>query len=422
MSLITEAIVENVEGSYIETYLNQNRLKRTDEEAGISVVEWVNNLLNKDLIDVIEFEKFLFRELLMGKRKLIRLYQLSDIRKIKLFDDWIEIFKENFGVTSMNFNAILDTFPDTKNRKKIAAIHSEENEKGELASLQILFVCLIEVAEREASRTSYAYIPVDINFTNETMLIKAWNRYNVLFEEERAEALLDRIKDIMSVIFHISTRHYMIQHKKVLYNMSKGLVDDIYQKIPAFRHISVLNNLISDFEQRVLTELPIEHISVNEEGKRSVPKGVMDFSDEIKKAMERLAISDYFYDRSYDEIWQMGVEAVISRIKFSDNENVLTSLSGEDSEKPIFCTKTFMYLKKSMEDSKLVERLWVVKSRNRGKLSIRYDAMNDEYLGIMIMSGIRYTEEDLKTALEMYKNYEPRALKTIEKNNKRNVS
>lgn len=422
MALINRAIVENVEGSYIETYLTKNGFRKSDEEAGISVEAWVNSLLDKNEINVEEFEEFLFHELLMGKRKLIRVYQLDDIKRIKFSEDWNEILAEKYEVTSLNFSAVLDTYPNSKNSRKIAAIHSEENEKGELTRLQIIFVCWIEVNEEETYRDSYAYIPVDIDFAKKTMLIKAWNRYGLPVESQRAEALLDHIRSIMALSFHVSTRRYMIKHKKVLYNMSKGLVDEVYNKIPAFSHISILNDLINNFEQTVLSELPIVNVDIDENGKKVIPKGVMEFSDEIKKALERLAISDYFYDRSYDEIWDMGVDAVIAKIKFNDNENILTSLSGEESDKPIFCTKTFMYLKKSMEDSKLVERLWVAKNRNRGTLNIRYDATDEEYLGIMIRSGIRYTVEDLEATLEIYKNYESRTIKTIAKDNKRNVS
>lgn len=44
----------------------------------------------------------------------------------------------------------------------------------------------------------------------------------------------------------------------------------------------------------------------------------------------------------------MGIDAIIAKIKFSDNENVLTSMSNQGDKKPIFCTKTFLSLKKSM--------------------------------------------------------------------------
>ncbi|RGB82645.1 hypothetical protein DW097_24595 [Enterocloster clostridioformis] len=422
MAFINRAIVENIEASYIETYLTKNGFKKSDEEAGISAEDWVNSLIDKNKIDIDEFEKFLFQELMMGKRKLIRIYQIDNVKKIKFPEDWNEPLAEKYEIKSLNFNAILNTYVNSKSSRKIAAIHSEENEKGELTRLQILFVCWIEVNEVEAYRDSYAYIPVDIDFTKKIMLIKAWNRYGLTDENQRAEALLDHIRNIMVLSFHVSIRRYMITHKKVLYNMSKGLVDEVYNKIPAFSQISILNNLISNFEQEVLSKLPIVNIDVNEDGRKVIPKGVMEFSDEIQKALERLAVSDYFYNRSYEEIWDMGVNAVIAKIKFNDNENILTSLSGEESDKPIFCTKTFMYLKKSMEDSKLVERLWVVKNRNRGTLNVRYDATDEEYLGVMIRSGIRYTVEDLEAALEIYKNYESRTIKTIAKNDKRNVS
>ncbi len=422
MALINRSIVENIEAKYIETYLMQKGFKKGDEEEGISVVDWVNNLLDENKIDIDEFERFLFHELFLGKRKLIRVYQLGNTKKIKFPEDWIDILVEKYGVASLDFSAILSTFVNSKNRIKIAGIRSEENEKGELTRLRILFVILIEVYEGGTYRDSYAYIPVDIDFIKRIMLIKVWNRYGIPDENQRPEALLDHIKSIMALLFHVSTRRYMMKHKKVLYNMSKGMVDEVYNKIPAFSQISILESLISDFEQEILSRLPIVNTDIDENGKKVIPKGVMEFSDEIRKALERLAISDYFYNRSYDEIWNMGVDAVIARIKFNDNENVLTSLSGEESEKPIFCTKTFMYLKKSMEDSKLVERLWVAKKRNRGTLNIRYDATDEEYLEIMIRSIIRYTEEDLEAALEIYKNYESRSTKTITKNDKRNVS
>lgn len=76
MAFINRAIVENIEANYIETYLTKNRFKKSDEEAGISAGNWVNSLLDKNKIDIDEFEKFLFQELMMGKRKLIRVYQI----------------------------------------------------------------------------------------------------------------------------------------------------------------------------------------------------------------------------------------------------------------------------------------------------------------------------------------------------------
>lgn len=420
MSLINQGIIDNVEASYIEIYLREKKIQRTDDEMGISIKDWINNLLSDKKIDEDAFEEFLFEELFLGKRKLIRIYQLDNMKKIKYLEDWQKKISENYNVNDLDFNAILDTRVNSSETRKVAAVHYDENEKGELTRLQILFMCFIQVNNGNGYRDTCAYIPVDINFTQKIMILKAWNRKGVI-EEYRADVLTDNIKKSMSLIFGVTTRNFMIKHKQVLYNMSKQLVDDVHNKIPAFIQIPDLQKCIDEFEQLVFSELSITNVREDEKGKKVIPKGVMEFSDEIRKAIERLSISDYFYDRSYDKIWNMGIDAIIAKIKFNDNENILTSLSGEDSETPIFCTKTFMYLKKSMEDSKLVEILWIVKNRSKGTLNIRYNATEEEYLGVLIKFGVRYKEEDLKDVMEIYKTYETRTFKNITSNDKRNV-
>lgn len=422
MSIINKSVVVNVEASYIETYLNQTGFKRKDEEAGIDIVDWVNSLMESEKLNQKIFEEFLFRELSMGKRKAIRIYNIDSVKNIKYPEDWLPILIEKYAIDSLNFSNILDTRVDRENIRKIAAIHSDENEKGELVRIQILFVCFFQVDEGNGIRDTWGYIPVDIDFIKKQMTLKAWNRQGVVDENYRAKGLMDHIEHIMALTFNVHIRQYMIRHKQVLYQMSKGLVDNIYNKVPAFNQISELEKAIKEFEQSALTTLPLLHVIEDSKGHRSIPKGVMEVADELHKALERLVIGDYFFDKSFDEIWNMGVDAIIARIKFNDSENVLTSLSGEESEKPIFCTKTFMYLKKSMEDSKLVEKLWVVKSRFKGKLNVRYDASDERFLGILIRSGIRYTEEDLETALEIYKKYESTIIRRAATRRKRNVS
>ena len=422
MSIINKSVVVNVEASYIETYLNQTGFKRKDEEAGIDIVDWVNSLMESEKLNQKIFEEFLFRELSMGKRKAIRIYNIDSVKNIKYPEDWLPILIEKYAIDSLNFSNILDTRVDRENIRKIAAIHSDENEKGELVRIQILFVCFFQVDEGNGIRDTCGYIPVDIDFIKKQMTLKAWNRQGVVDENYRAKGLMDHIEHIMALTFNVHIRQYMIRHKQVLYQMSKGLVDNIYNKVPAFNQISELEKAIKEFEQSALTTLPLLHVIEDSKGHRSIPKGVMEVADELHKALERLVIGDYFFDKSFDEIWNMGVDAIIARIKFNDSENVLTSLSGEESEKPIFCTKTFMYLKKSMEDSKLVEKLWVVKSRFKGKLNVRYDASDERFLGILIRSGIRYTEEDLETALEIYKKYESTIIRRAATRRKRNVS
>ena len=57
---------------------------------------------------------------------------------------------------------------------------------------------------------------------------------------------------------------------------------------------------------------------------------------------EKICISDYFFDVPSEDIWNMGIHMIVSKIKFKALEHVLTILSSETSEIPVFCTKTFL--------------------------------------------------------------------------------
>ena len=170
----------------------------------------------------------------------------------------------------------------------------------------------------------------------------------------------------------------------------------------------------------MLEKLSLKHLDEQEEG--LIPKYVFDFQEELKKVIEKLCICDYFYDVQYETaVWGMGVEMIVSKIKFQDIEHVLTIMSSESSQMPIFCTKTFLSLKKSLEDAKVVDRLWIEKSRKKGKLSLAYNATKDEFLEVKILSGIRFKREDLKIAEEIYNQYANGTIGEIKNQNQRNI-
>lgn len=424
MPSLSASVIVNVEASYIETYLKQKGFSRNEEQKGQKLQYWVDKLMQDKKIDIPDFENFLFEELFWGKRKHLRIYKLETVKNIKFSNDWLEKLQEKYNVNSLNFVSILDTFVTAQNNKKIAAIISEENYKGELTRLQILFVVYAQVYEEQQFKDTSAYIPVDIDFEKKSMIIKAWNR-NGLVEGNRPDTIMDNIKKIMSLSFDVKTKNFQFRHKKVLYNMSQGLIGDIYVKIPAFNEISELKETIKKFEQNVFASLSLEHVREEKkegtENRLKLEEGVLDFEDEIHKVVEKLVVSDYFYDMPYEEVWNMGIDTIISKIRFNDVEHVLTSLNGDDTEMPIFCTKTFMALKKSIEDAKLVERLWIVKNRIRGKLGLKFDATKEEYLEILILSHIRFKQDDLTTAMEIYRKYGSGNIKPVTKTSERNI-
>ena len=424
MPSLSQTVIANVDAGYIETYLRECKITRNEDQKGMQLKYWVDSLFDEGKIDIVDFEQFLFNELFWGKRKYIRFYQLEKVNKIKLPEDWFEFFDKNFNLsqldTELEYCNILGTIADSKETRKVAAIKSIENNKGELDKIQILFSTYIEVLSSRKISEENTYFPVEIDFNKRQLTIKAWVRQG-LNDYYKIDALMDSLITFLCSTCGISCKSYEQSHKKTLFRMSQGLIDQIYTNIPSFSKIESISSLINNFTQSVYEGLPLKNVKKSE-GKTTISKGVLDFEDEIYKVIEKLCVSDFFYDVPYEDIWGLtGVEAVISKIRFNDIEHVLTSLSGEDSSVPIFCTKTFMALKKSLEDAEMVERLWVEKSRSKGRLSLSFDATKEEYFSVRVLSGIRFKEEDLIVAEEIYKQYESGDIAETWNQDKRNV-
>ena len=406
MPSLSQSIITNVEESYIQLYLKKKGFVQTDEEKGQELKYWVDNLLKDKKINVEEFEEFLFNELFWGKRKTIRVYKLDKVKNYKYPGDWELPLEEKYNVVSINFSDILGMIPNCEETRKIVAIRSEENIKGELTRIRLLFACYIQINGARGYKDSVSYIPVEIDFNKKIMLIKAWTRQQIAHEEHKADNLMEHIKKIMGIEFKVTTKNYMSEHKKILFLMSKSLIYEAYSHVPTYNEINNIEGSIKKFVEETLGGLSLRNVKPNGNGQHILAEGVMDFEAEIRNVLEGLAISDYFFDRNFDEIWKMGLEAVVARVKFNDEEKVLTSLSGENTTTPIFCTKTFMSLKNRMEESERIETLWITMDRKRGNLNLKFDASNMEYMEILIKYGIRFNEADMNSALEIYEKYE----------------
>lgn len=418
MPSLSQSIITNVEESYIQLYLKKKGFVQTDEEKGQELKYWVDNLLKDKKINVEEFEEFLFNELFWGKRKTIRVYKLDKVKNYKYPGDWELPLEEKYNVVSINFSDILGMIPNCEETRKIVAIRSEENIKGELTRIRLLFACYIQINGARGYKDSVSYIPVEIDFNKKIMLIKAWTRQQIAHEEHKADNLMEHIKKIMGIEFKVTTKNYMSEHKKILFLMSKSLIYEAYSHVPTYNEINNIEGSIKKFVEETLGGLSLRNVKPNGNGQHILAEGVMDFEAEIRNVLEGLAISDYFFDRNFDEIWKMGLEAVVARVKFNDEERVLTSLSGENTSAPIFCTKTFMSLKNRMEEAERIETLWITMDRKKGNLNLKFDASNMEYLEILIKYGIRFNETDMNSALEIYEKYETKLNQKIAEQSK----
>ena len=190
--------------------------------------------------------------------------------------------------------------------------------------------------------------------------------------------------------------------------MSKNISRNVgYQKHNEEKAIEILDNVPKNFRDKqwyaVKRQLLENSIRKHSLAKRDI------LANEYTKELKKL---DDVVEQKY---------MIVSKIKFKDLEHVLTILSSETSEIPVFCTKTFLSLKKSLEDVKLVDRLWIEHDRARGKIELSYDATKEQYVGIKVLSNIRFTSEDLGLAEEIYNLYEQGSIGKVKENNQKCV-
>lgn len=403
---ISQAVVTNVGNDRIEAYLRKCGIKRSEEDEGKNTKYWVDSEIEKNTIQMEHFEQFLFEELFYGKRKTIRIFNMKNYRQYVYPDDWSEKLQKKYFASSMSFSKVIQRLPSEKHELVISAIEMKENTEGEIERLKILFAHYIVVEDGKNHVNDISYIPVDLDFSRKKIIIKVWNRQHILYEEYRANALFNKILNILERDFGVNYEKYGQKHKQAIFVMSQNILAETYSKIEAYNDIDRTEETLQVFCQQIYNNLPLVNIKrVN--GKCVLPVEVMNFEEEIRNNIESLVICDYFHKVDYRSLYNSELEAVLSRIKFNDAEQVLTSLTGENGSTPIIFTKTFLALKRRMKDSKKTEVVWLAIKRDKGRIKVKYDAQNIDYLEIMINSyDIDYKSEDLVKILERYEKYE----------------
>lgn len=142
-------------------------------------------------------------------------------------------------------------------------------------------------------------------------------------------------------------------------------------------------------------------------GMITMEKEVINVEEEIYKLLQQVALYDYLKNHDMRCLLE-NTDRYISRVKFSDIDNLTASLNSEAGVKCIFDAKTFMCVRNSLD---LVEQIVSIVvsfpvNSSRGILSVKYDASDARYLTIHILNGRYYAEEDYKIIWELYKKYE----------------
>lgn len=192
--------------------------------------------------------------------------------------------------------------------------------------------------------------------------------------------------------------------QNVLYDMSKELFNQFFERLPNIKEIDDKRESLSSIIDAMLQNIPLHHVE-QKDGKLYMPDGIINLEEELYRLIQQTALYDYREDHALNTLLPSD-EKYISKIRFSDRDNLSANLTGENGVDCIYDAKTFMCIRDSLDIVKRIISLTVNFPRARGVLQVKYEADNYQFLTLHILEGKYYSEEEFQQIWGLYKEYE----------------
>ena len=403
---VSRLIIENIRESIIRAYLKEHGIEQKNDNKSQNFEEWLSDIIDNGKIDIDSINDCIWDELMYGNRRLIRVYKLKAIRKIKDEGDWCKFLKA-FNCPGLDFNNIIQTTTFKEGEKlKVCGIKTCF-ECGKIKCLDILFLYSMKIKDKSTNSLEefYSYIPVTFDLNKKLLIIKVWNKEQANDGDTPHEQLCYVVNKIMDVVdCEISTR--IKSSQEVLYEMSKDLFNEFFIHLPNNNTLEKKKCKLAEVTNLLLDGIQLENSKIVD-GLKTMNNEVINVDDELYKLTQQIALYDYLKNNNMDSLLE-NTDRYISRIRFSDIDNLTASLNSEDGKKCIFDTKTFMSVRNSLD---LVKRIVTVvvsynKYSGKGILPVKYDAADNRYIHIHILKDRYYNNKDFEMIWRLYEQYE----------------
>lgn len=402
---VARLVTENIREKRIETFLKENGIERKDDEKDLKFEEWLSKILDEGRAKADLLNSGIWKELMYGHRRFMRVYELKAVRKIKHEEDWQD-FLSAYDCPGMNFNRIIQTKLQDGKKIKVCGMHTEYD-ADKIKRVDILFVYNMEIffKTNNSYGTFYSYIPVTFDLEKKVMILKVWNKDDSMPGDSPKEQLDDVLERLMKKL-DFETKYITTDPQRVLYKMSRALFDEFFMHLPNHQEVKNKTQDLPAIINELLKGISLENAEIKNDLRTMNPE-VMNVEDELYKLIQQVALYDYLKDNDIKDLLE-NTDRYISRIRFSDRDNLTASLTSETGIKCIFDAKTFMCVRNSLD---LVEKIVSIvvsytDNSGRGLLSVKYDAADRNFLNIHILRNGYYTEEDFEMIWGLYEQYE----------------
>ena len=404
---ICDELLEKINKSDITKFLKEKGIKRTDDIRYIEDKKLLlETLVSQEDITEEDVSELFYKKILCGQQRLMRVYKLSEkcCGLLKNKSAWEKLLKR-YGINALHYDIMLQQFNYSDETSKLIYI-KEIREKLSISRVDMIYVFKILKYNRKLQmlESVNSYLPVTLDLENKELIIKVYNQTG-LEETSRPKVQLDAVFDEVEDMLQIELEENKISPENILYDMSRDLFDKFYQQLPNIKMIEQKKSELGKVADILLKGVELNYVSKDKDGLLRMDPGLIDLEDELYKLLQQVALVDYLEKEKIETLLPKN-EIYISKIRFSDRDNLEASLTGENGLDCIYDKKTFMGIRNSLDIVKRIVAMRLIFPQERGNLQVKYEVNDRRYMVIHILEGKNYTMDEFKEAWELYKKYE----------------
>lgn len=403
---INTGVIKNLTQGYLNGLLTSKRKFAEFQREGMEIEYYIAKLLREELWQEDELQDLLFEGLLYGKHREVNIYQIRNCHNLRSIEKWITNICSLYGIEDIPYKKLITLRTNREQKENLVGIDTVEDIEGDLIKVRLIFCRQIQAVNSGELVDKYMFIPIEVDFLRKILIVKAKPMNHIVNEEDKPEKLMDYFSNIVIHNMGVQIEGFSENHRYALYNMCKCMVTELFTIIPHQIYGDEIKGKINEFELGILQILNIEDFEVKKQY-----NNVFDIEKAIVKVLEHIALADFLFDRDISEIFDMGINHIITYLKFNDGTNVNATVKGENYKKCIFSSEAFMGLRSSIENVKSIVEMQIAYKKRKSTVRVKYNASNYSYLNMHFYS--EFEMEELDNAWERYKYYERNSFKEV---------
>ena len=406
---ICDELMDKVYKSEIAEFLKENGIDNpNDERYPKDRKKMLELLVSEGNITEETLSEFFYTKIMCGEHRLMRVYKLSD-RSSNLLREktaW-ESFMDRYQIKNLKYNLILTQLKHRAETIKLIYVKAYRDKlKRMLSRIDMIYAFKILKYNRYSGEVDKlnSYLPVSIDLVNKEIIIKVCNQTG-LVETSRPKIQMNMVFDELQDILNIELDGNKVRPENVLYDMSRDLFNNFYKQLPNIEEIDKKKENLNRIVDMLLQDIKLNFSFKDKNGLLHIDEKLIDLEDELYKLLQQTALIDYLETEDLTTLLPED-EIYISKIRFSDQDNLEASLTGENGMDCIYDKRTFMGIRNSLDILKRIFAMRVIFPQEKSDLSVKYEVTGERYIIVHILDGKHYNLDEFKEAWELYRKYE----------------